>query len=62
MTEYDDEPRFFSIYGWIYNRVPGNPLVKKIVFLIASVLIFLFLMQVVFPWIGPIITGDPVAG
>ena len=62
MTEYDDEPRFFSIYGWIYHHVPGNALVKKIILLLAVVVIFFALMQVIFPWIGPIITGDPVAG
>lgn len=62
MTDDVDEPRFFSIYGWIYNHVPGNALVKKIIFLVAIIAMFLLLMQVIFPWIGPIITGDPVAG
>jgi len=41
------------MYGWIWQRLPGNTAVKTMCAAVLALLVVLLLFLVVFPWIEP---------
>lgn len=49
------------MYGLLWDKLPGNTLVKLIITLIIIAAIFLLLMEVVFPWVSTLMPYNDVA-
>ncbi|SDS76797.1 hypothetical protein [Corynebacterium timonense] len=40
------------MYTWFWHALPGKPWVKGIIVAVLAVVVFLLLMEVVFPWVS----------
>ncbi|QGU08582.1 hypothetical protein COCCU_13415 [Corynebacterium occultum] len=49
------------MYGWYWRNLPGRWPLKTLITLVLGALIFLLLMEVVFPWISPMLPYNEVA-
>ena len=49
------------MYSWLWSKLPGPTPVKTIIALIAFIAVFFLLMEVVFPYISPMMPYNDVA-
>lgn len=48
------------MYGILWSALPGPTWLRAVIAIVAVVAVVVFLLEVVFPWIGPMMPGaDP---
>ncbi|MDO4929135.1 MAG: hypothetical protein Q3976_08795 [Corynebacterium sp.] len=49
------------MYQYLWNKLPGNWQVKLAITVVAAIIIFFLLMEVIFPWVSSLMPYNDVA-
>lgn len=49
------------MYGWYWRNLPGPAPLKILITVVLLAVVFLLLMEVIFPWLAPMLPYNDVA-